>query len=97
MKFDFDNYPEPIPNETIDFKKYALVGCIPKIHSPLPPTDQSPCVLEGCPMCSEPMWVSEMEREWRKENDLIKIYCFVCLVRESVRQGIDIDVLPIGD
>ena len=70
----------------IDFEKDLIIGCIPVEHMSSAPTDQSPCIIEGCQLCKALIWVSEKKIELRK-NKKAKIFCFICLVDEVIKQG----------
>jgi hypothetical protein len=70
----------------IDFEKDLIIGCIPVEHLSSAPTDQSPCIIEGCQLCKTLIWVSEKKIELRK-NKNAKIFCFICLVDEVIKQG----------
>jgi hypothetical protein len=83
----------------IDFKKHVIIGCIPKRAMNEAPKDQTPCILENCPICNEEMWISSLKREWRATKPNVRAYCFYCIVKEQIKQGIkenDVDLVDLA-
>ena len=77
----------------IDFDKHFYIGCIPLYAMPTHPTDQTPCVVLGCPECEKPMWVSEKKRLlYLKDPEAFKIVCFTCLAQHAYKNGIDVEL-----
>jgi len=64
---------------------------------PTHPSDQSPCIIEACPGCHKPMWVSEKKRKHKAQHPKAEIACFRCLIRAAINQGIDCELADIGD
>lgn len=83
---------------TIDIDCKTIVGCIPVSRLAQAPTDQSPCIKEKCPLCEKDMWVSEKKRAMRdKSPQNVEIYCFLCLVAQFVKQGINPSDIELAD
>lgn len=81
----------------LDFKNKLYVGCIPLNKKPTPPTDQSPCIVEDCKECGEPMWVSEKKRKIRETTPNAEIVCFVCLAKAAIKQGYTTEDIELAD
>ncbi len=79
----------------INFKDTVIMGCIPVKHLPKSPPDQSTCVIEECPECSQEIWVSEKKLHLRESFDNAFIYCFICIFIACREQGVDMDLIDI--
>lgn len=83
-----------------DVSKMLITMCPPLDICKVAPPDQSPCILEKCPVCEKQMWISEKKRAMRAKNpDKVKAFCVRCVIIEQIRQGIpkeDVELVYIN-
>jgi len=73
----------------------TIIGCIPVVHCPNKPTDQSePITQEPCPEFGDAMWVSAKKRELRATG--IECKCMTCIIRADMQDGTLREMVDIG-
>lgn len=82
---------------TLNFKKTLYIGCIPLWAEPNHPTDQSPCIIQECPTCSEKMWVSQKKRDHQDSHENVEIHCLKCIALSAHEQGYELDIQNIAE
>lgn len=61
-------------------QRNMIIICLPLALCPQKPDDQVDPVVEDCPECSQPMWVSARKRKLRDLG--VRCACMVCLAPE---------------
>lgn len=79
----------------INFNKESIIGCIPTRFHPKHPHDQSPCIIEKCPICDHDMWVSEKKRAYRDSRPNVSVYCLKCIAEQAHSVGIEVEMQDI--
>jgi hypothetical protein len=77
-------------------KQVMYIGCIPVWASPTHPTDQSPCTVRNCPLCDQPMWVSEKKKALELLYPKLKTYCLHCLAIHANEEKLVVELRDIA-